>query len=168
MKTCRNGNKTDTNYASLFPIEGSYVRKTSVLSIVDTDILEWTNKHRIISLDFLISFESPQSVIYKKALAKRLITQRNQQPPRRAEYLLRFLPISHKDREAVIGDLEEEYHDICQQFGQKHALHWYWYQVIVSFWPFFKAAIKSIIKWSAIGWLPTVLRLGWEYIRRFV
>lgn len=91
-----------------------------------------------------------------------------QQPPSRAEYLLRFLPIPHKDREAVIGDLEEEYQDIHHQFGQKQANYWYWCQVIYSFSPYVKAAIKSAIKWSAIGWVPSVFHLGWEYIRKYM
>ena len=63
--------------------------------------------------------------------------------PRTAEYLLYFW-LPKKDREAIPGDLEEEYNLIAQKFGCRKADVWYWKQVIFSIGPIVLARLKRI------------------------
>lgn len=77
-------------------------------------------------------------------------------PPKFAEYLLYFLP--KKNREPLLGDLEEEYHDIYARFGKSKAEFWYWGQVVRSFWPLITNALKQIVRWGVLGWVGDVIR----------
>ena len=63
--------------------------------------------------------------------------------PRTAEYLVYFL-LPKKEREAIAGDLEEEYHLIAQKFGSRKANAWYWKQVIFSTGPIVWLRLRQI------------------------
>lgn len=80
-------------------------------------------------------------------------TRLPEQPPELAAYLLRFLP--KKDREAIIGDLEEEYTIVYRRFGLRKADRWFYWQVLASFWPSFK---RAIVQLGALHWLGEVFR----------
>lgn len=79
-------------------------------------------------------------------------------PPELGEYLLWYLPIPSDMREAVIGDLEEEYGTIYHRFGRRKAVTWYYAQVIRSFWPFAVAKIRSLVQLLSQGWVLDLLR----------
>ena len=52
--------------------------------------------------------------------------------PRRAEMLLHF-GLPKRDRECMIGDLEEEYRGvILPKYGPRIAARWYWWQAVRS------------------------------------
>jgi hypothetical protein len=53
-------------------------------------------------------------------------------PPKRAEMLLHF-GLPKRDRECMIGDLEEEYRTvILPKYGPRVAARWYWWQAVRS------------------------------------
>ena len=53
-------------------------------------------------------------------------------PPKRAEMLL-HLGLPKRDRECMIGDLEEEYRRvILPKYGARVAVRWYWWQAVRS------------------------------------
>jgi hypothetical protein len=79
-------------------------------------------------------------------------------PPEFATYLLWYLPMHKKTREAVMGDLEEEFSIVSQRFGRREAIIWYYYQVGASFWPFAVSGVKKLIKWGVLGWIGEALR----------
>ncbi|HEY0738868.1 MAG TPA: permease prefix domain 2-containing transporter [Herpetosiphonaceae bacterium] len=83
----------------------------------------------------------------------------DKRPPKFAEYLLRFVP--KQKREYVLGDLEEEYREIYDRNGKKHANVWYWWQVVRSFWPYIISTIKKVVGWGIVGWVG-------DWIRRLV
>lgn len=68
-----------------------------------------------------------------------------------AKYLLSFLP--KKEREPLLGDLEEEYHEIFKKFGKRQAEIWCWCQVATSLPPLLIATIKKIVMRSIRRWI---------------
>lgn len=93
------------------------------------------------------------------------VANRSKQPPIKAEYLLHFLPTSKEKREAIIGDLEEEYLEMYQRYGEQPTVRWYKVQVVVTFLRFILLATEKLLK---ISWFASLLRLSWEYVKRFV
>lgn len=66
-------------------------------------------------------------------------------PPQYAEYLI-YLLIPKNNREAVLGDLEEDFHAVNKKFGLRKAQFLYWFEVIRSIWPFVVGATEKLIK----------------------
>lgn len=75
--------------------------------------------------------------------------------PRFGQYLL-YLFLSKKDREYLIGDLDEEYLEVRAKFGPRLADIWYYKQVAASAWSMMR---------KAVGW-GLLASIG-EWIRRF-
>jgi hypothetical protein len=67
-------------------------------------------------------------------------------PPEFATYMLWYLPMDREIREAVIGDLDEEFSILYDRFGRRKAVIWYYCQVGASFWPFVKAKVQQAVK----------------------
>lgn len=80
----------------------------------------------------------------------------DRRPPRFAAYLLRFLP--KEQRDALLGDLEEEYWEIYDQHGKRQAQVWYWCQALTSFGPLLWRAVRNLTKWGVLAWLGDVVR----------
>jgi hypothetical protein len=80
-----------------------------------------------------------------------------QPPPKFAEYLL-YLLLLKKDREPVLGDLEEEYQEVYNRFGKKLAIIWYYKQVGASYWPLITRATTKFLKWGVLGWIGDFIR----------
>jgi hypothetical protein len=76
--------------------------------------------------------------------------------PKLGQYLL-YLLLSKKDREYLIGDLDEEYLEVLAKFGRRWADIWYYKQVVASAWPLIRKA-------AGLGLLAS---LG-AWIRRFI
>ncbi|MCQ8118212.1 permease prefix domain 2-containing transporter [Methylomonas rosea] len=66
-------------------------------------------------------------------------------PPKIAEYIL-YLFIPKANRNAILGDLEEDYREVYKKFGLKKAQFFYWWQLIISIWPFISAGILKLTK----------------------
>jgi hypothetical protein len=67
----------------------------------------------------------------------------NSAPPRSAYFLLLLIP--KRNREHLIGDLEEEYRTIVlPKYGERAAWFWYWWQVGISFSPLLWARLKQL------------------------
>ena len=65
------------------------------------------------------------------ASKSQIVSNRND-PPKRAEMLLHFC-LPKRDRECMIGDLEEEYRTvILPKYGARVAARWYWWQAVRS------------------------------------
>jgi hypothetical protein len=72
-------------------------------------------------------------------------------PPLHAEYLL-YLVLSRSEREAVIGDLLEEYRlRVFPRFGPSKAIIWYWSEVLRSILPFLWCRARVIVKWTFLA-----------------
>lgn len=70
-------------------------------------------------------------------------------PPTLAKYILLLVP--KKNREHLIGDLEEEFWTILAQYGVRKARFWYWWQTIFSIVAFCANALKITVFWKSIG-----------------
>jgi hypothetical protein len=70
-------------------------------------------------------------------------------PPFHSEYLLHLL-LTKTEREALIGDLVEEYGEIVHRFGKRYANLWFYKQVAFSIWPFVRRAVTRA---AALIWL---------------
>jgi hypothetical protein len=78
-------------------------------------------------------------------------------PPKIVTWLLCRLTFQ-EDELSILGDIEEEYSDICVNKGAFHARCWYWIQVFISLPSF----LKSYVYWSVImfrNYLKTALRV---------
>ena len=64
-------------------------------------------------------------------------------PPKTATRLLYYLPKQH--REDVIGDLAEDFQEVCEQFGYRKAAKWYWWQVLTCFPVYFKSGVFKLV-----------------------
>ncbi len=53
-------------------------------------------------------------------------------PPKTAQWILGRL-INRKDGLSALGDIEEEFKDICSEKSPLTAKLWYWFQVVLSF-----------------------------------
>ena len=78
-------------------------------------------------------------------------------PPKRAEMLLHF-GLPKRDREYMIGDLEEEYRTvILPKYGPGVAARWYWWQAVRSVAAASGARVRVWLGFSglakAAGWI---------------
>lgn len=55
-------------------------------------------------------------------------------PPKLAEYII-YLFIPRNSRDAILGDLEEDFNEVSKKFGLWHARLHYWVQVLRCIWP---------------------------------
>ena len=78
-------------------------------------------------------------------------------PPQFGEYIL-YLFLLKKDRDNVLGDLQEEYSEVLLKFGRTKAKIWYYKQVYTSIWPLLR---RALLKWTAL------IGIG-EWIRRLI
>jgi hypothetical protein len=70
-------------------------------------------------------------------------------PPHFGMYLLHYLP---KDkREAIVGDLVEEFGQIEETYGIRKARLWFYYQIVASFWPLLFTGIKRLLGAALVG-----------------
>jgi hypothetical protein len=84
--------------------------------------------------------------------------QSRQQPSDAASYLLALF-LSKADRQAIPGDLEEEYWtDILPKYGERRARLWFWTQALQAI-----ATRNPICKWLLAG---TIFRVATEWFWR--
>ncbi|MBT9099995.1 hypothetical protein KFZ76_20040 [Methylovulum psychrotolerans] len=68
-------------------------------------------------------------------------------PPKTAEYLL-YLVVPRKNRDALLGDLQEDFNEVLEKFGLRHAKFHYWVQAFRSIPPLLTASlIGSVVKY---------------------
>ncbi|HEX7778940.1 MAG TPA: permease prefix domain 2-containing transporter, partial [Vicinamibacterales bacterium] len=65
------------------------------------------------------------------------------QPPRLAAWLVTLSTVE-PDRQAVLGDLFEEFAALEQQAGTKRARRWFWRQTLSSLVPGFSRRLKRV------------------------
>ena len=66
-----------------------------------------------------------------------------------------------EDAQSLVGDVEEDYKDICLQRGKFRAKCWAWHQVLISLPPFF----KSYIYWS-VTMIKNYLKIAFRVIKK--
>ena len=77
----------------------------------------------------------------------RKVSSKDETPPEAAEDLL-YIFLPREDREALLGDLEEEYWtDILPKLGVKRAKRWYWGRALINIWPANSGAISRLAWW---------------------
>ena len=91
-------------------------------------------------------------------------------PPRLAEWLLRRTA-PPPDRQAILGDLHEEYRARAANDGVRDARRWYWQQTIRSLWPNLRRSHvtrepHAIAKGSAMHFTWMDVRFAWRMVRR--
>jgi hypothetical protein len=74
-------------------------------------------------------------------------------PPRWEEFALRLIPV--RSREHLIGDLNEEFHEVHQKYGLRAARSLYRWQVYTSLAAFF---------WEKLKWLAGLVLL-WKSVQ---
>lgn len=73
------------------------------------------------------------------------ITRKSNKPPKLAEYLVYFL-VPRKNRDAFLGDLDEDFQEIRKKFGLRKAKFHYWFQVLRSIPPLIgESALKMVV-----------------------
>jgi hypothetical protein len=92
-----------------------------------------------------------QSIEYRFAVGNGVLA-----PPSAAEKFL-FLVLSREERQTLIGDLAEEWHEIKDLHGIGFANTWYWEQTLLSILPLLSKALR----WSVMAGIG-------EWIRRFI
>lgn len=75
------------------------------------------------------------------------------EPPQLAKFII-YLVIPRNNREAILGDLEEDFHDVYRKFGLAKAKIQYCVQVMISIWPFVGELVKKLIKSSVKIFIP--------------
>lgn len=70
------------------------------------------------------------------------------------EFLL-YLFLKKTEREALVGDLQEEYSEVLSKFGRKKAKLFFYKQVGGSLWPLLR---RTLIKWGLFGWAAELIR----------
>jgi hypothetical protein len=75
-------------------------------------------------------------------------------PPKFAQYLL-YLFMKKKERDGLLGDLQQEYVEVLANFGHWRAKVWYYKQVFSSLRPLIA---RGIVKLTAIAALVKLLR----------
>jgi hypothetical protein len=79
--------------------------------------------------------------------------------PLDGQYLLRLLAPRER-RDDLIGDLEEEYHQVEADHGHRKAVIWYWTQVVLSLGPLVPRAVKGWLLVTLRHWLEVFSRVG--------
>jgi hypothetical protein len=80
-------------------------------------------------------------------------------PPHNASYLLRLL-LNANDRQAIPGDLEEEYWtEILPRDGERRARFWFWTQTVQAI-----ATRNPICKWLLVGTIFRATAWIWRMI----
>lgn len=77
-----------------------------------------------------------------------------EQPPKAAEYLARLL-LPKANREALLGDLVEEYPGVVARFGVRRAKFDFWVHVLFSIFLLFR---NAVVKWGLVGWVVELIR----------
>jgi hypothetical protein len=100
----------------------------------------------------IVALKAPSALILLRDVAN-LMERRAKarlQPPKHAAYLL-YIFLPKKDRDPLLGDLEEDYHRLLKEFGPRRARTFYYTQVAWSIGPIIWRAIKKIAKWGVFG-----------------
>lgn len=106
------------------------------------------------------SSESSPRVLTESVVATILVSDnrldpfKKSSPPRVAQFALLLIP--KRNREHLIGDMEEEYRTIAlPQYGRFWARFWYWEQTVIAVGHFLVPIIKRILGvamiWKLIG-----------------
>lgn len=78
-------------------------------------------------------------------------------PPRAAETLLAGLVADGGVRDAMLGDLAEEFEDRCSHIGPRGAVSWYWRQALAAVPPLLHATVaaspRSLLLEAALGYV---------------
>ena len=75
-------------------------------------------------------------------------------PPKIAEYLI-YLLIPRKNREVMLGDLEEDFQEVRKKFGLRKAKFHYWFQVLRSIPPLISSSVLKMVVASITKALKT-------------
>lgn len=112
--------------------------------------LEFSGKYvRTVAVD-----ELPEIIaLVGKRLAKLSEDNQRSTPPKPAESVLLWI-LPKDQRNALIGDLEEEYRTlIVPKLGERAAQWWYWKQAIFSVAPTIGGWLRKISIYSGAAWL---------------
>ena len=67
-------------------------------------------------------------------------------PPLYAHFLI-YLLLPKKQRDGLLGDLNEEYPEVYATFGPRLAGIWYWKNVLFSFGPLLVQSVARLVQW---------------------
>lgn len=106
------------------------------------DELELLRKKRETSINAnLISIRLKLKAIRYRNLEHSVVSET---PPQFAKYII-YLLIPRNNREAILGDLEEDFHEVNKKFGLQKAKFHYMVQVLRSIWPMLKCMAVNIL-----------------------
>lgn len=77
------------------------------------------------------------------------IVSKDASPPRPARFALLLIP--KRNREHLIGDLDEEYRTVVlPEYGRFWAGFWYWGQTFWAIGPYLWKGLKRVVGWAAV------------------
>ncbi len=136
-------------FADLLPRGGTQLYWMQVLMLITAVTMVITTiqsrRHRALMQRILAGRPNPSDL--------EIISSR---PPEFARYLLWFLP--KKTREPLLGDLEEDFHNMVEEFGQRRAQFRYWSQVLFAFCPPIYWLFKRLVGGGFLSWFVNVIR----------
>src|SRR5581483_10932756 len=96
----------------------------------------------------IVAVATPAPVTMSDLIRHR--SQRSTSPPSTARVFLRLIPA--KDREYLVGDLEEEFRTIIlPRYGPAKARLWFWQQTMIAIGPFIIQFFKRAILLKLVG-----------------
>jgi len=99
------------------------------------NVRETSIKANLVSIRFKLKAIRHRSIEHSAA---------SETPPQFAKYLI-YLLIPRNNREAILGDLEEDFHEVKREFGLRKAKFHYRVQVLRSIWPMIKGIVGNIL-----------------------
>ncbi len=126
--------KKTTDIGHLYP-PNSLIREFSIKS-----------SKIVSSYEKLTKFSIDEEAIDVVQRVGRIQRHRPNLPPKFAEFLL-YVFLKKNDREAILGDLAEDFNVVQSKFGFRYAQFNYWFQVLRSIGPIAIAAIGKLIKY---------------------
>ena len=94
----------------------------------------------IFAINVFVRWLKSSNRIYLKNTTSRI----SNKPPQLAKYLV-YLLVPRKNREAILGDLSEDFQEVRKKFGLRKAKFHYWFQVIRSIPSFIGASVIKLL-----------------------
>jgi len=101
-------------------------------------------EHRLVEL-----YQNEIDEHFKKMGEEPDSSAEQKEPPKLAELIFRVLE-KPRSRDALIGDLEEQFLRNVKQFGYRRARRFYWADALSSVWPLVVRKLKRIGVWGLL------------------
>jgi len=105
-------------------------------------------------VDLARTFEIKAQELERYYMTHNLEEDLSNEPPKNAEYLAQLL-LPSANREALLGDLVEEYPGVVAKYGVRRAKFSFYLHVVFSI---LVLARNAVVKWGLFGWVVELIR----------